>query len=52
MELTLDETGLGGWDGVLRPEGEGLGGGGLIVGIVGGVAMLFGTFVGVLAELF
>jgi hypothetical protein len=24
IELTFDDTGLGGWDGVLRPDGAGL----------------------------
>lgn len=25
MELTLDDTGLGGWEGLLLPDGDGLG---------------------------
>lgn len=40
MELTLDETGLGGCEGVLRPEGEGLGAFGGTVGFAAAVDVL------------
>lgn len=60
MELTFEETGLGGWDGVLRPDcGAGLGSPGfgfelalvVVVDVVGGVVVVVAVVAVVLAVL-